>query len=140
MSRISNELRTKIIRDARNRCGYCQSRQLLIPIPFEIEHIIPEAKGGLTQENNLWLACRVCNSFKHARTHAIDPMTEVETKIFNPREQEWHEHFEFDRHGTQILGLTACGRATVIALRLNSELWNAARRLWVDVGWFPPAD
>jgi len=37
MSRISRKLREKIIQAARNRCGYCQTPQDLVPIPFEIE-------------------------------------------------------------------------------------------------------
>lgn len=41
MSRISQKLRDKIRKDAKNRCGYCQSPQHLVPIPFEIEHISP---------------------------------------------------------------------------------------------------
>lgn len=33
-------------------------------MPMEIDHIIPEALGGLTEEDNLWLACPLCNEHK----------------------------------------------------------------------------
>ncbi len=140
MSRISPKLRDKIRREAKNRCGYCQSPQRLVPIPFEIEHIFPQGKGGTSEEENLWLACRVCNSFKHAKTHAVDPQTKAETEIFNPRKQAWNEHFEFSQDQTEILGKTACGRTTVIALKLNNRRAVKMRKLWVSVGWFPPKD
>ncbi len=57
------------------------------------------------------------------------------TAIFNPRKQIWNEHFEFSEDETEIIGKTACGRATVIALRLNFEQAVSARKIWVSVGW-----
>ena len=110
MSRISRKLRDKIRQAANNRCGYCRSPQHLIPIPFEIEHILPVAEGGTDVEENLWLACRVCNSFKHAKTHGVDPNTNRKTSLFNPRRQIWSEHFELSDDKSEIVGKTACGR------------------------------
>ena len=40
---------------------------------LSIEHIIPEAKGGKTVEENLWLACHACNEFKGLRVQGRDP-------------------------------------------------------------------
>jgi hypothetical protein len=140
MSRISTKLRDKIRLTAKELCGYCQSPQHLIPIPFEIEHILPIAEGGTNTEENLWLACRVCNSFKHAKTHAVDPKTNRKIRLFNPRKQMWQEHFEFSDDKTAIIGKTACGRATVIVLKLNNPRSVKMRKLWVSVGWFPSED
>lgn len=140
MSRIKSTLREKIRLAAKDICGYCQSPQRLIPIIFEIEHILPKAKGGSDNEENLWLACGVCNSFKHAKTHATDPQTRRKTRLFNPRKQVWTEHFEFSKDKTEIIGKTACGRATVVALKLNNTRSVKMRKLWVSVGWFPPKD
>ena len=137
MSRISRKLREKIIQAAENRCGYCQTPQAIVPIPFEIEHILPKAAGGTDEEENLWLACGVCNSFKHAKTQAVDPQTNSEIRLFNPRRQVWSEHFEFSSDKTEIVGKTACGRATVIALKLNNTQAVKMRKLWIRVGWFP---
>ncbi len=138
MSRISQKLREKIIKAAKNRCGYCLTPQNLVPIPFEIEHILPRAAGGTDGEENLWLACGVCNSFKHAKTHAVDPVSKRKVRLFNPRSEIWQEHFEFSADKSEINGNTSCGRATVIALKLNNERAVEMRKLWISVGWFPP--
>ncbi len=138
MSRLSEELKNKIRRAARNRCGYCLTPQEIISMLFEIEHLRPIADGGTDEEENLWLACRNCNAFKHAKIHAIDPITNTEVALFNPRTQNWNENFEFSEDKTKIIGKTPCGRATVTALRLNFEQAVIARNLWVSVGWFPP--
>lgn len=107
---------------------------------LEVEHIVPLAAGGTDAEENLWLACRNCNGFKHSKTHATDPLTNLETRIFNPRKQDWAEHFEFNPERAEIIGKTPCGRATVVALRLNYEQAVKARTLWVSVGFYPPKD
>lgn len=138
MSRISPKIRKQIREEAKDRCGYCLSPQYLVPIIFEIEHIIPISAGGTDDEENLWLACGACNSFKHAKTHGTDPQTKRKVRLFNPRKQSWKRHFEFSSDSTQIIGKTACGRATVKALKLNNERSIKMRKLWASVGWFPP--
>ena len=138
MSYLPDELKNKIRRAAQNRCAYCLTPQEIVSMPLEIEHLQPTAEGGTDEEENLWLACRNCNGFKHAKTLAVDPQTNVETAIFNPRKQIWNEHFEFSEDETEIVGKTVCGRATVIALRLNFEQAVSARKIWVSVGWYPP--
>ena len=50
-----------------------------------------------------------------ARTDALDPETSERVSLFNPRTQVWHEHFQFAAY--QVLGLTAAGRATALALK-----------------------
>ena len=105
-----------------------------------IDHLIPESQGGPTVSENLWLACRRCNEFKGTQTQAVDPLTDMIVPLFNPRVQSWAVHFAWSEDGTEIIGLTAIGRATVIALRLNNDEIVAARSLWVQVGWHPPSD
>lgn len=140
MSYISDELKNKIRRQAKNRCGYCLTPQEIISMSFEMEHIRPIADGGTDDDENLWLACRNCNGFKHAKTKAIDPITNTEVSLFNPRTQTWNEHFEFNEDKTKIIGKTACGRATVIALRLNFEQAVNARKIWAKFDLYPPKD
>lgn len=38
------------------------------------------------------------------------------------------------------MGLTACGRATVLALQLNNAYAVTVRQAWVSVGWHPPVE
>lgn len=137
---ISDALRARVAMDARYRCGYCLRTQELLGMPLTIDHIIPQAAGGTTEATNLWLACHRCNGFKGAQTHARDPETGVSTALFNPRRQTWNEHFTWNVDSTEIIGTTACGRATVTALKLNNPEIVVARRLWVAAGWWPPQD
>ncbi len=136
--RVSRRLRERVARTAGYRCGYCLTPQNIAGYRLSMEHIIPEAKGGLTVEENLWLACHSCNEFKGARIQARDPVTEKRCRLWNPRRQKWHEHFCWSDDATEIVGLTPCGRATIAALRLNRPELVAARSLWVQVGWWPP--
>ena len=135
---ISDELKNKIRQESQYRCGYCLTPQEIVSMPLEIEHLHPIAEGGTDEAENLWLACRNCNGFKHAKTYAIDPQTNTETSLFNPRQQAWSEHFQFNEDKTEIIGKTSCGRATVIALRLNFEQAVKARKTWVSVALYPP--
>lgn len=107
---------------------------------LEIDHIVPQSKGGTSYEDNLCLACPMCNSHKADRLTAIDPETEQTIPLFNPRTGSWSDHFEWVEDGAVIKGKTAKGRATVAALQMNHPDIVAARRLWVNVGWHPPTD
>lgn len=111
---ISAELRARIRQQASNQCGYCLSLQQYVLGTLEIEHIIPKTAGGSNAEENLWMACRPCNSHKADRTHGIDPLTEETVLLYHPRQQTWCEHFGWSDDGTHIVGRTPCGRATYI--------------------------
>lgn len=138
--RISAALRQHIFETAQFRCGYCLTSQHIIGPLLEIEHTIPEAKGGTSEEMNLWVACPLCNSHKSDRIEAIDPETAARVMLFQPRLQRWVDHFTWSADGTIIVGKTPTGRATVLALQMNHPDIVAARRLWVAAGWHPPAD
>ncbi|MBI3951498.1 MAG: HNH endonuclease [Acidobacteria bacterium] len=138
LGRISADVRARVRARARNRCGYCRSPQKHILGLLELDHIIPKARGGTGDEENLWLACRMCNSFKGTQKHGRDPMTGRPVRLFNPRRQRWSRHFTWSEDGTRIIGRTACGRATVVALRLNHIMAVTVRREWVAAGWHPP--
>ncbi|MEK6303109.1 MAG: HNH endonuclease signature motif containing protein [Acidobacteriota bacterium] len=137
--RISREARERVAEAAFYRCGYCRTPESFAGYRLTIDHIIPESKGGTSVEENLWLACAACNQFKGVRTQARDPLTRRQVRLFNPRLQQWETHFAWHwDDAAKVLGLTACGRATVIALQLNRPEIVAARSLWVQVGWWPP--
>jgi len=140
VSQIPEEIRVRIRTEAKNQCGYCRSLQKYVLGILEIEHIIPKAAGGTNDEENLWLACRLCNSYKGTQTYAKDPETNRKVKLFNPRQQKWPYHFTWTNDGTQIVGITACGRTTVLALQLNNPYAVAVRQAWVSAGWHPPAE
>ena len=72
---IPKALRAKVAAQARHRCGYCLTAEAVAGTPMEMDHLIPEALGGLTEEDNLWLACSLCNDHKGQRIVALDPET-----------------------------------------------------------------
>ena len=137
---ISERLREQVSLADRNRCAYCQTSEANCGIPLTIDHIQPISKGGETSFENLCLACRPCNEFKATLTIAEDPLTGETVPLFNPRTQSWSEHFRWSADATRVEGLTAIGRATIIALRMNREAILATRARWVWGGWHPPVD
>ena len=84
-----------------------------MPYKLEIEHLLPKALGGTSEEENLWLACRECNGHKAKKIKAVDALTNKTVRLFNPRRQKWNQHFKFSEDGAEIIGKTTCGRATV---------------------------
>ncbi len=114
--RISVELRLRIAEASWFRCGYCLTALRVVGPLLEIDHIFPEARGGTDDEDNLILACPMCNSHKADKCEAIDPESGQVVPLFNPRREIWNEHFEWTEDGTIIRGKTPVGRATVMAL------------------------
>ena len=137
---VPQELRKRIAEQARHRCGYCLTSQKVTGMLLSIEHIIPEARGGVTEEDNLWLSCSDCNSYKGDRIDAPDPLTGEVVRLFDPRHQQWNDHFTWTAEGDEVVGLTAVGRATLVALKLNRAILVDARRIWSKAGWHPPRD
>jgi hypothetical protein len=82
----------------------------------------------------------VTNSKAASTTRAPDPLTGEVVVLFHPRQQQWAGHFQWDETGIQLIGLTAIGRATIVALNMNNSVIVDARRRWVSVGWHPPID
>jgi hypothetical protein len=137
---LSEALRNAVREGAKGRCEYCLTSEVLSGIRCQTDHIIPRSRGGATTADNLCLACAACNGHKHARTHAIDPVTGAEVPLFDPRRQSWQEHFSWSADNTEIIGQTATGRATITALKLNDALIVAARALWTGTSLHPPQE
>ncbi|NCP16423.1 HNH endonuclease [bacterium] len=130
--------RRRIAEQARYRCGYCLTQEIVSGVALTVEHIIPTARDGQTVEENLWLSCRLCNEAKGMLTEAIDPESGATVPLFNPRLQIWADHFAWSEDSTHVIGQTPTGRSTVKALSLNDELRVRARAIWVEAGWHPP--
>lgn len=140
MSLSPREWRERLAKQAKNRCGYCLTQEAVSGIYLTLEHIIPQSKGGQTDESNLWLSCRLCNESKGVLTEYQDPQSTIVVSLFNPCTQNWYEHFAWDGAGSQIVCLTSSGRVTIAALDLNNEFRVRARAIWVEAGWHPPED
>ena len=110
-----------------------------------MDHIIPQSLGGSDKVENLALCCRRCNERRYNFTSGIDLETKQEVALFNPRQQQWSEHFIWSIDGIRIFATTAIGRATCNRLDINDErngngFIQKSRRLWVNAGWHPPQE
>ena len=115
---------------------YCQLPQSLSSIPFEIDHIIARKHNGPTDEANLALSCFYCNSYKGPNIAGIDPATGQITRLYNPRNDLWRIHFDWN--GPILFGLTDVGRATITVLAINHSDAVAFRKALIEEGISPP--
>lgn len=136
--RISKQKRTEIEERADGLCEYCRLPHKFSTQPFSIEHILPISKGGNNDLENLALACSACNGSKYNKTEAVDPDSLEIVALYNPRKDLWSEHFAWNSDFSITVGLTAKGRATVEALKLNRERTVNIRKFLHSVGKHPP--
>lgn len=57
----------KIYHNDNYRCVYCGKdmlKELDLWLSLEVDHIIPQSKGGNNESNNLVTSCNVCNKYK----------------------------------------------------------------------------
>jgi len=123
-----------VARRANHQCEYCLAPEEFFNSPFEVEHLVPRARGGADDPTNLALACRNCNGSKLARLMLHDPTTGAQVRIFNPRADRWSAHFTFElvESSIHIVGKDAIGRATATHLKMNSRKAVEARMLWFE--------
>jgi len=115
---------------ARHRCEFCVAPERVFNLEFEVEHIVPSARSGADDLDNLALACRACNLRKGTAVEARDPLSGELVQLFHPRRDGWAEHFRLRLDG-RIEGRTAIGRATVAQLAMNRRTAMRASRLWL---------
>ncbi|HEV8604917.1 MAG TPA: hypothetical protein VGQ99_06105 [Tepidisphaeraceae bacterium] len=65
----------------------------------------------------------------------IDPIAKSLVPLFNPRQNRWAHHFRYEH--ARLIGLTACGRATVNVLAINypSRVKLREELLEADLYW-----
>jgi hypothetical protein len=107
----------EVVLRAGDRCEYCLMHQSLQGATFHIEHVVPQSHGGKSLLANLALACARCNLRKAECVQAIDRESGNLVSLFNPRVDEWREHFEW--HGFLLVPRSPTGRATIDRLELN---------------------
>ncbi len=137
---VPKALMRAVTERAAGQCEYCRCLTRFSADPFAVEHIIPEVRGGATEEANLALSCLGCNSVKGAFVTGHDPVTERDVPLFHPRQQRWMAHFAWTPDTTEMLGLTATGRATVVRLQLNRFGLVNLRAALRQFGVHPPKD
>ena len=135
MTYISADLRRTVIERAGNCCEYCRLSQEDNTFSFQIDHVIAEKHEGETVLENLSLSCPNCNVFKGSDIGSIDRETGQLTPLYNPRTQNWNDHFNLN--GAIIEPRTPEGRVTVRLLKLNhSEQVDELQGL-INLGRYP---
>ena len=114
---IPSAVRRFVSERANHACEYCLIPEIAVLAPHQIDHVIAEKHGGPTNPDNLALACTICNKHKGSDLASIDPSSGETVRLYRPREDHWHEHFQLK--GGRIIPQSAIGRVTVQLLRLN---------------------
>jgi HNH endonuclease len=135
---IAVDLQRRIRHRFQGCCAYCRTAEALTATTFEFEHMVPLSLGGLTIFENLCLACPSCNRCKGDRLEGLDPVTQERVRLFHPHLQRWDDHFSWSQDCCELVGVTACGRGTIEALRMNRDALVRVRHLWVKLGEHPP--
>ncbi len=133
-----SKTKVQVLKRAFGLCEYCKSPSNISSQSFVIEHIIPKSKGGVSQLENYAFSCQGCNNHKYNKTISFDAVSKMTVDLFNPRIDNWQEHFCWSDDLQEIIGISATGRVTVENLKLNRfELLNL-RQLLLSVGKHPP--
>lgn len=127
--------RQRVCDRAGGRCEYCGIPQELDVQPFQIDHVRAQKHAGRTTVANLALSCLPCNSYKGANVAGYDPESDELQPLFNPRLQNWDEHFVWN--GAILRGKTPIGRTTIDVLRINLPERVEHRRILMSAGLFP---
>jgi|SRR6516164_9671054 hypothetical protein len=75
---------------------------------FHVEHVVARQHGGTDDGDNLCLACSECNWAKGPNLAGL--LGGKLYPLFNPRTQNWHRHFRWER--TILVGKTKTGIVT----------------------------
>ena len=114
---VSVALRRLVRIRAKSLCEYCLVREEDTYFGCQVDHIISEKHGGPTLENNLAYACSYCNRNKGSDIGSIVRETQQFCRFFNPRLDQWTDHFSLD--GIRIATLTSIGEVTARILDFN---------------------
>jgi hypothetical protein len=136
--KIPDKIQQQVRQRASFLCEYCHTSEKWQYVPFTVDHVIPPKLGGLEDLNNLALACFHCNRYKSNQVTAVDPQTQQEAPLFNPRKQSWRTHFVWSVDRLHIIGLTPIGRATIAKLQLNRPRIIPIRAADLIVDRHPP--
>ncbi len=133
---ISAALRREVRDRAERCCEYCRMAEGDRAIDFAIDHVIAEKHNGKTTTDNLCLSCYECNSYKGSDLSSVDwGFGDAIVPLFNPRQQNWRDHFQLKVNSIQPL--TAMGRVTAFLLRFNTPERLEERELLIALGDYP---
>jgi len=127
----------EVAQRANHQCEYCHAPELAFNIAFEVDHIIPKSLGGQDDRDNLALACHACNRHKSSSIDGGDGRRARSVRLFNPRRDNWSNHFSIDVGSGILVALTDVARAAIRRLKMNDRLQISARLRWIQWGIYP---
>lgn len=133
--RLPTGLRLLVQSRARFRCEYCLIHEEDSHFSHQADHIIASKHRGQTREDNLAWACYLCNVRKGSDIASVDIETGQIARLFNPRTDNWAEHFRVD--AGRIVPLTPIGRVTEYLLQFNQPESVQQRRWLAAAGRYP---
>jgi hypothetical protein len=132
---ITSDLRKRVVKRAGNCCEYCRLSQANNTFRFHVDHVIAEKHEGETVFENLALSCPNCNAYKGSDIASVDRETKQLSYLFNPRTENWDEHFRLNE--AAIEALSPEGRVTVRLLQLNRPEQLEERLALINLGSYP---
>jgi hypothetical protein len=115
---IPEMLRRKVAERAKFKCEYCRRLETDAFIRYQSDHIISRKHDGETTFENLAHSCPICNNAKGSDLSTIISDPDKLIRLFNPRKDNWFDHFEIDENGI-IFHKTDIGEATIKLLKFN---------------------
>lgn len=136
MSRyVSETLGEQVRLRANGRCEYCRISIDDTYFGGEIDHIQSLKHGGLTELNNLALACQPYNRSKGSDLGSISINSKTLIRFFNPRIDTWPEHFRVNSNA-EIEHLTEIGEVTVLIFGFNDFERVHERKGLIEIGHY----
>ena len=140
---ISPATKQLVRKRADGRCEYCgiPEEEFAAATSFVVEHIRPKSHFRNNDPlrdapQNLAWSCPKCNLHKATKTQATDPETGQMCALFNPRGDQWEDHFDA-LPGGRIEGQTPKGHATREALKFNEPDRVLGRSLLAQLKRWP---
>lgn len=132
----SRHLRKLIAVRAGYKCEYCRILEYLSNYEYHLEHIIGVQHGGSNLPDNLAYACSWCNWKKGPNIATILQPDHTLIPLFNPRVQNWFDHFSISYDGI-LIARSIVGQATIKLLELNHPDKIEERKSLLNSGFFP---
>ena len=120
---------------ADRRCEYCHLPENAVQyLVYHVDHIVAKQHVDEVTDDprSLAWACSECNYHKGPNLVSIDPQTQQQARLFNPRMDDWNAHFALN--DGMVVGLTPSGRATARLLNMNAPRLVRLRRELVKQG------
>ncbi len=132
---IPKSIRLSVAKRANYCCEYCRIPDTDSYYGFQVDHIVSRKHEGVTLLKNLAYACPDCNRYKGTDLGTYLNKPFVFIRLFNPRLDMWHEHFETNKSGF-ISSKTEIGEATLKILTINHPDRIIERQLLWNLGFY----